>query len=274
MKVVPLRWWGMRERGWEPLYCVHEGSLYNVFKAAVPLLNKHHLTLLQWIVCTQLHLVQTHLVWPLTPLIMRTGWGETQGATPQCILCPPWHFYMEYPFCYRLLKHRLCKQLQSSRRPMPLQAEALESRHCSASYPRHWRTIARWLPHLSPRNHGLTFNSMVWEWMKSELICKWRSVTCVYWGCYLKPFHTHTAWLWLLSPVASRPLVGAWTRRSLACSLPGTSGIQFSGLVSSSWDECVSSTAKKKRKPEHWNSPVWEHSIAWLSHGLEILMSS
>ncbi|XDB49715.1 hypothetical protein AB1E18_003284 [Capra hircus] len=36
-----------------------------------------------------------------------------------------------------LLKHRLCKQLQSSGRPLPLQPEALESRHCSAFYPRY-----------------------------------------------------------------------------------------------------------------------------------------
>lgn len=34
---------------------------------------KCHLMLMQWIVCTQLHLVQTHPAWPLTPLIMRTG---------------------------------------------------------------------------------------------------------------------------------------------------------------------------------------------------------
>ena len=50
------------------------------------------------------------------------------------------------------------------------------------------------------------FNSVVWEWIKSELICKQWSITCVYWGCYLKPFHAHTAWLWLLSTVASKVL--------------------------------------------------------------------
>jgi hypothetical protein len=29
---------------------------------------KCHLMLMQWIVCTQLHLVQTHPVWPIAPL--------------------------------------------------------------------------------------------------------------------------------------------------------------------------------------------------------------
>lgn len=72
LKEVEVR--GMQEREKNCYFnCVHEGSLYNVFKAAAPLLNKHHLMLLQWTVCTQLHLVQTHPAWPLTPLIMRTG---------------------------------------------------------------------------------------------------------------------------------------------------------------------------------------------------------
>ena len=31
-------------------------------------LNKYHLMLLQWLVCTQLHLFQTHPVWPTAPL--------------------------------------------------------------------------------------------------------------------------------------------------------------------------------------------------------------
>ena len=105
-----------------------------------------------------------------------------------------------------LLKHRLCKQLQSCGRSPSLQPEALESRHCSAVYPRHWLTCKGASSSIAYRSCP-DFNSIVWEWIKrSELVCKQWSITCVNWGCYLKPFHAHTAWLWLLSRVASKVL--------------------------------------------------------------------
>jgi hypothetical protein len=46
--------------------------------------------------------------------------------------------------------------------------------------------------------------------------------------------HSHCITLTSLPRGIHSPLVGAWARNSLACSLPGTSGIQSSGFVSSS----------------------------------------
>ena len=73
------------------------------------------------------------------------------------------------------------------------------------------------------------------------------------------------------------PLVGVWARNSLACSLPGTSGIQSSGLVSSSWKrkQCVSSMAKKASEP----SPTClrtQHCLAssWAGDPYVIMVSS
>ena len=73
------------------------------------------------------------------------------------------------------------------------------------------------------------------------------------------------------------PLVGVWARNSLVCSLPRTSGIQSSGLVSSSWKrkQCVSSMAKKASVP----SPTClrtQHCLAssWAGDPYVIMVSS
>ena len=128
-------------------------------------------------VCTQLHLVQSHPVWPRAPL---RSPGENLAITdeedwlrqdlrdhpPNASFVPhgisTWNILSVTGI---LLKHRLCKQLQSCGRSLPLQPEALESRHCSATYPRHWLTHGRGLPHLSPRDHALTSTA----WCENEL---------------------------------------------------------------------------------------------------------
>ena len=68
LKEVEVR--GMQERDKNCYFnCVHEGSLYNKYfqRQQYPFF-KCHFMLVQWMVCTWLHLVQTHPVWPTAPL--------------------------------------------------------------------------------------------------------------------------------------------------------------------------------------------------------------
>ena len=156
--------------------CMHEESLYKQMslKAAVPLQMPSY--------AGAVDSVHTAPSGPDPPCVAHSSsqvtwrkpwyhwWGGLaeagpKGPLPNASLVP--HGFATWNILSvtgTLLKHRLCKQLQSCGRSLPLQPEALESRHCSAAYPRHWLThqggfliyrleITPWL-----QQHGVRMN--------------------------------------------------------------------------------------------------------------------
>lgn len=127
---------GGRETGNCYFKCVREETPYKQMslKAAAPLpqMPPH----VAWRCCCSGAVKGVHRALPV-PDPPSVAWSSSQGTwikpshhdmtesgpkgtALQCIPCSPWHFYREYPFCYRNITEASSpRQLRSCARPLP-----------------------------------------------------------------------------------------------------------------------------------------------------------
>lgn len=235
---------------------VHDESLQtNVFKRQQDPFFRWHLTLreglLRWgvgTVCAALPAPDSPL-WPVAPLSLPgsnsstdAGWLRQDPKGPALPGTPylPGISAMEDPFPYG----NVTKEYVLT----PEAATVLWKDHCTRVRSPAAKAVLCLLPqttywhmHVGFRvdktDHTTPCTALWWERLNSKInaLSKLWYVTCVYSGVLLDALpHSHCITLTSFPRGIQSPLVGAWARNSLACSLPGTSGIQSSGFVSSS----------------------------------------
>lgn len=209
---------------------------------------------------------------------MQGDWGKTQRDLPSKAPLISWAFL---PWKILFLTGMLLKSMYSLQRRLvlwkdhctPVRSPGAKALLCLLPQTTYWHVHVGF--RVDKTHHTTTWTALWWEGLKSKIsaLCTLWDVICVYSGVLLDALpHSHCITLTSFPRGIQSPLVGAWARNSLACSLPGTSGIQSSGFVSSSY--------KRKQRVNNVatalaSSPTCfrtQHRL--LSRGLEIPRSS